>query len=124
MEQIAAGNLDVFKAKLCDEGQEVACVSAIPYWVTRFPPAMRLSFDDWAVNKVADMRACYTAFFLGSGCIDKRLVKMRRIVFGHVFTCCRSRLVAYLVPRAPARQRICALAASAAPAVSSSAVAE
>ena len=114
MKQIAAGNLDFFKAKLCDEGQEVACVSATPYWVTRFPPAMRLSFEDWAVNSVADMRACYTAFFLGSGCIDKRLVKMRRIVFGHVFTCCRSRLVAYLVPRAPARQRICALAASAA----------
>ena len=85
---------------------------------------MRLSFDDWAVNKVADMRACYTAFFLGSGCIGKRLVKMRRTVFGHVFTCCRSRLVAYLVPRAPARQRICALAASAAPAVSSSAADE
>jgi hypothetical protein len=113
LEQIAAGNLDVFKAKLCDEGQEVACVSAMPYWVTRFPPAMRLSFDDWAVKKVADMRACYVAFFLGSGCIDKRLVKMRRLVFGHVFSCCRSRLVAYLVPRAPARQRICALAASA-----------
>ena len=113
MEQIAAGNLDVFKAKLCDEGQEVASVSKIPYWVTRFPSAMRLSFDDWAANKVADMRACYAAFFLGSGCIDKRLVKMRRTVFGHVFTCCRSRLVAYLVPRAPARQRICALAASA-----------
>ena len=124
LEQITAGNLDFFKAKLCNEGKEVACVSAMPYWVTRFPPAMRLSFDDWAVNKVADMRACYTAFFLGSGCIDKRLVKMRRTVFGHVFTCCRSRLVAYLVPRAPARQRICALAASAAPAVSSSAAAE
>ena len=113
MEQIATGNLYFFKAKLRDEGQEVACVSAVPYWVYFFPPAMRLSFDDWAINKVADMRACYTAFFLGSGCIDKRLVKMRRIVFGRVFTCCRSRLVAYLVPRAPARQRICALAASA-----------
>ena len=116
--------MDFFKAALRDEGQEVASVSAIPYWVTLFPPAMRLSFDDWAANKVADMRACYAAISLGSGCIDKRLVKVRRIVFGHVFTCCRSRLVAYLVPRAPARQRICALAASAAPAVSSSTVAE
>ena len=93
-------------------------------WVIRLPPAMRLPFDDWAVKKVIDMRACYAAFFLGSGCTNDRLVKVRRLVFAHVFTCCRSRLVAYLVPRAPARQRICALAASAAPAVSSSAAAE
>ena len=85
---------------------------------------MRLLFDDWAIKKASDMRACYAAFFLGSGCVNDRLVKMRRLVFGHVFSCCRSRLVAYLVPRAPARQRICALAASAAPAVSSSAAAE
>ena len=118
-----------FKDKLCDEGQKKdeedgGVVLALAPWVNRLPPAMRLSFDDWAMKKTSDMRACYAAFFLGSGCINDRLVKMRRLVFGHVFSCCRSRLVAYLVPRAPARQRICALAASAAPAVSSSAAAE
>ena len=116
---MAAGNLAFFKGKLCDEGQKKVeegggGVLALAPWVTRLPPAMRLPFDEWAVNKVFDMRACYAALFLGSGCINDRLVKMRRLVFGHVFTCCRSRLVAYLVPRAPARQRICALAASAA----------
>ncbi len=58
-------------------------------------------------------------FSLGSGCINDRLVKMRCLVFGQVFWCCRSRLVAYLVPRAAARQRIYANAASAAPTVSS-----
>ena len=89
-------------------------VSALEPWVKRLPPAMRLPFDDWKINKVFDMRTFSAAFFLGSGCINDRLVKMRRLVFGRVFTCCRSRLVAYLVPRAPARQRICALAASAA----------
>ena len=124
-----AGNLAFFKDKLSDEGQmnnELGggVVLVLAPWVTRLPPAMRLPFDDWAVNNVFDMRACYAAFFLGSGCINDRLVKIRRLVFGHVFACCRSRLVAYLVPRAPARQRICALAASAAPAVSSSAAAE
>ena len=118
-----------FKDKLCDEGQTKdeeggAVVLALASWVNRLPTAMRLSFDDWAVNKVSDMRACYAAFFLGSGCINDRLVKMRCLVLGHVFSCCRSRLVAYLVPRAPARQRICALAASAVPAISSSAIAE
>ena len=127
--QISAGNLAFFKGKLCNEGQkkdeEGGGVVLTPApWIKRFPAAMRLSFDEWAVNKVSDMRACYVALFLGSGCINDRLVKMRRLVFGHVFTCCRSRLVAYLVHRAPARQRICALAASAAPAVSSSAAAE
>ncbi len=95
-------------------------VLALAPWVKRLPSAMRLPFDDWAVNKVSDMRACYAAFFLGSGCINDRLVKMRRLVIGRVFWSCRSRLVAYLVPRAPARQRIRALAASAAPAVCSS----
>ena len=127
--QIAAGNSTFFKDKLCDEGQKKdeeggGVVLALAPWVTRLPPAMRLPFDAWALSKVFDMRACYAAFFLGSGCINDRLVKMRRLMFGHVFTCCRSRLVAYLVPRAPARQRICALAASAAPTVSSSAAAE
>ena len=127
--QMAAGNLAYFKGKLCDEGQrkDEECggvVLALAPWVKRLPSAMRLPLNDWAVNKVADMRACYAAFFLGSGCINDRLVKMRRLVFGHVFACCRSRLVTYLVPRAPARQRICALAASAAPAVSSSAAVE
>ena len=126
---MAAGNLAFFKDKLCNEGQKKdeeggGVVLALAPWVKRLPPAMRLPFDDWAMKKASDMRACYAAFFLGSGCIDDRLVKMRRLVFGHVFSCCRSRLVAYLVPRAPARQRICALAASAAPAVSSSAAAE
>ena len=126
---MTAGNLAFFKDKICDEGQrnEEECggvVLALAPWVNRLPPVMRLSFDDWVMNKVFDMRACYAAFFLGSGCINDRLVKMRRLVFGHVFSCCRSRLVAYLVPRAPARQRICALAASATPAVSSSAAAE
>jgi hypothetical protein len=121
--------LAFFKDKLCDEEQKKeeedgAVVLALAPWVNRFPPAMRLSFDDWAINKVLDMQACYAAFFLGSGCINDRLVKMRRLVFGHVFSCCRIRLLAYLVPRAPARQRICALAASAAHAVSSSAAAE
>jgi len=125
---MAAGNFVFFKDKLCDEGQKLdeegGVVLALAPWVDRLPPAMRLSFDDWVMKKVSDMRACYAAFFLGSGCINDRLVKMRRLVFGHVFSCCRGRLVAYLVPRAPARQRIFALAASAAPAVSSSAATE
>ena len=127
--QISAGNLAFFKGKLCDEGKKrdeegSDVVSALAPWVTRLPPAMRLPFDEWAVSKVSDMRACYAAFFLGSGCINDRLVKMRRLMFGHVLSCCRSRLVAYLVPHAPARQSICALAVSAAPAVSSSTAAE
>jgi hypothetical protein len=123
---MAAGNLNFFKDKLCEEGdkKDDKCgdlTLPLAPWVMRLPRAMRLPFDSWAVNKVSDMRACYIAFFLGSGCTEgSRLAKMRRLVFGHVFTCCRSRLVAYLVPRAPARRRICALAASAAPSVSSS----
>ena len=135
---MSAGNLAFFKVKLSEEQkwdekeheeqdekeQGGGVVSVLAPWVKRLPPTMRLQLDDWAVNKVSDMRACYAAFFLGSGCINDRLVKMRLLVFGHVFTCCRSRLLALLVPRAPARQRICALAASAAPAVSSSAAAE
>ena len=113
-----------FKGKLCDEEQKKdeeggGVVLALAPWVTRLPQSMKLPFRYWAVNTVSDIRACYAAFFLGSGCINDRLVKVRRLVFGRVFACCRSRLLAYLVPRAPARQRICALAASAAPAVSS-----
>jgi len=115
--------LAFFKDKLCAEGKKEdeegsGVVLVLAPWVNRLPPAMRLPFDDWAVKKVSDMRACYAAFFLGSGCINDRLVKMRRLMFGNVFTCCRSRLVAYLVPRAPARQRICAFVTSTAPAVS------
>ena len=125
---MAAGNLAFFKDKLCDEGQrneeeDGGVVLALAPWVNRLPLAMRLSFDDWAMKKVSDMRACYAAFFLGSGCINDRLVKMRRLVIGRVFWSCRSRLVAYLVPRAPARQRIRTLALSAVP-VSSSTAAE
>jgi len=127
--QATAGNLAFFKHKLCNERQKKYkeggdVVLALAPWITRLPPAMRLSYDDWAMKKVSDMRACYAAFFLGTGFINDLLVRMRRLVFGRVFTCCRSRLVGYLVPRAPARQCICALAASAAPAVSSSAAAE
>ena len=125
---MSAGNLNFFKGKLCDEGQKnEECgggVLELAPWVTRLPQSMKLPFGYWAVNKVADMRACYAAFFLGSGCINDRLVKVRRLVFGRVFACCRSRLVAYLVPRTPARQRICALAERAAPAVSSFAASE
>ncbi len=118
-----------FKGKLCEKGQKnyeegSGRVLVLAPWIKRLPPAMRLSFDDWAVNTVSDMRACYAAFFLGSGCINDRLVKLRRLVFDRVFACCRSRLVAYLVPRAPARQRICTLAASAAPAATSFAASE
>ena len=69
---MAAGNLVFFKDKLCDEGQRKeeeggGVVLALAPWVNRLPPAMRLSFDDWAMKKVSDMRACYAAFFLGSG---------------------------------------------------------
>jgi len=120
------GNLAFFKEKLRNEEQKNedeggSGVWTLAPWVTRLPPLMRLPFDAWAVNSVLDMRTCYAAFFLGRGCINDRLVNMRRLVFGHAFTCCRNRLLAYLVPRAPARQRIYALAASAAPAVASSA---
>ena len=112
---MAAGNLAFFKNKFYDErrkkddeGGDV--ISALAPWIRRLPPAIRLPLDDWVVKNVSDMRACYAAFFLGSGCINNRPIKLRRLVFGHVFTCCRSRLVAYLVPRAPVfRQRICAL---------------
>ena len=87
---MAAGNLAFFKEKLCDEGQREeeeggGVVLALAPWVNRLPPVMRLSFDDWAIKKVSDMRACYAAFFLGSGCINDRLVKVRRLVFGRVF---------------------------------------
>ncbi len=134
---MSAGNLAFFKAKLSeeqkrdekeDEDQDEkeeggGVVSVLAPWVKRLPPDMRLSLEGWAVNKVSDMRACYVAFFLGSGCINDRLVKMRRLVIGRVFWSCRSRLLAYLVPRAPARQRIRVLALSAVP-VSSSTAAE
>ncbi len=112
--QIAAGNLTFFKDKLGTHRDEKdKGVLAPSPWVTRFPSDMRISFDGWVESKVCDMRACYVAFFLGSGSIHERLVKIRRLVFGLVFSTCKSRLLAYLVPRAPARQRICALAASA-----------
>ena len=120
---IAASNLAFFKSKICDEGQRKEKEALAP-WVKRLPSIMRLRLDDWAVKMVSDMHACFTAFFLGSGCVNDRLVKLRRLVFGRVFWCCRSRLVAYLVPRAPVRQRICTYAAFAAPAVYSSATTE
>ena len=125
---MSAGNLPFFKGMLCDEvhkKDEVGGVGlTLSPWVKRLPLAMRLPLEDWAANKVADMRTCYAAFFLGSGCINGRLVKIRLLISSRVFACCRSRLLTYLVPRAPARQRICALAASAVPAISSTAIPE
>ena len=76
--------MDFFKEKLCNEDGQIydESVLALAPWVRRLPSAMRLRFDSWAAKKVFDMRACYAAFFLGSGCINDRLIKMRRLVFG------------------------------------------